>query len=105
MKSEGIGVRLQALLGVFCWRGAFKFRGPRRLLHGGPQRAGGTSAESSLYSPSESAASLSRSVHDLTRSSRGDKTAIELFVAGIRGWEAGIRRFMVELPDGKRPSR
>jgi hypothetical protein len=24
--------------------------------------------------------------------SRGDKTVIELFIAGIRGWEAGIRR-------------
>ncbi len=24
--------------------------------------------------------------------SRGDKTAIELFVAGVRGWEAGLRR-------------
>ena len=24
--------------------------------------------------------------------SRGDKTAIELFIAGIRGWEAGLRR-------------
>jgi hypothetical protein len=30
--------------------------------------------------------------------SRGDKTAIELFVAGIRGWEAGIRR---RMDDGK----
>jgi hypothetical protein len=26
--------------------------------------------------------------------SRGDKTAIELFIAGIRGWEAGLRRRM-----------
>jgi hypothetical protein len=25
-------------------------------------------------------------------SSRGDKTAIELFIAGIRGWEAGMRQ-------------
>jgi len=23
---------------------------------------------------------------------RGDKTAIELFLTGIRGWEAGLRR-------------
>ena len=27
-------------------------------------------------------------------SSRGDKTAIELFVAGVRGWEAGWLRRM-----------
>jgi hypothetical protein len=26
--------------------------------------------------------------------SRGDKTAIELFIAGIRGWEAKLRRSM-----------
>jgi len=25
-------------------------------------------------------------------SSRDDKTAIELFLAGIQGWEAGLRR-------------
>jgi hypothetical protein len=29
--------------------------------------------------------------------SRGDKTAIELFIAGIRGWQAGLRR---RLDDG-----
>ncbi len=29
------------------------------------------------------------------KSSRGDKTAIELFLAGIRGWEAGLRRRML----------
>jgi hypothetical protein len=28
----------------------------------------------------------------LLKNSRGDKTAIELFLAGIRGWEAGLRR-------------
>jgi hypothetical protein len=28
------------------------------------------------------------------KNSRGDKTAIELFVAGVRGWEAGLRRRM-----------
>jgi hypothetical protein len=28
----------------------------------------------------------------LSEKSRGDKTAIELFVTGIRGWEAGLRR-------------
>jgi hypothetical protein len=31
-------------------------------------------------------------------SSRGDKTAIELFIAGVRGWEAGLRR---QMDDGK----
>jgi hypothetical protein len=35
----------------------------------------------------------------LVSSSRGDKTAIELFVAGIRGWEAGLRRRV----DGESP--
>ena len=30
--------------------------------------------------------------------SRGDKTAIELFIAGIKGWEAGLRR---RIDDGK----
>jgi hypothetical protein len=30
--------------------------------------------------------------HDCRFVSRGDKPAIELFVAGIRGWEAAIRR-------------
>jgi hypothetical protein len=35
--------------------------------------------------------------------SRGNKTAIELFIAGIRRWEAGLRRSIVELPNGTRP--
>jgi len=26
--------------------------------------------------------------------SRGDRTAIELFVAGVRGWEGGLRRVL-----------
>jgi hypothetical protein len=30
--------------------------------------------------------------------SRGDKTAIELFLAGIRGWEAGLRRVFSGKP-------
>ena len=30
----------------------------------------------------------------ISKNSRGDKTAIELFLAGIRGWEAGLRRWM-----------
>jgi hypothetical protein len=29
-------------------------------------------------------------------SSRGDKTTIELFIAGIRGWEAGLRQTLGE---------
>jgi len=32
----------------------------------------------------------------LVQSSRGDKTAIELFLAGIRGWEAGLRQCLNE---------
>jgi hypothetical protein len=34
----------------------------------------------------------------ISKNSRGDKTAIELFVAGIRSWEAGVRN---QLIDGK----
>jgi hypothetical protein len=34
----------------------------------------------------------------LSKKSRGDKTAIELFVAGVGGWEAGLRR---RMDDGK----
>ena len=34
----------------------------------------------------------------LSEKSRDDKTAIELFLAGIRGWEAGLRR---KLENGK----
>lgn len=34
----------------------------------------------------------------ISKNSRGDKTAIELFLAGIRGWEAELRR---RLDDGK----
>jgi hypothetical protein len=37
----------------------------------------------------------------LSENSRGDKTAIELFVAGVRGWEAGLRRFLAPSADGK----
>jgi hypothetical protein len=33
--------------------------------------------------------------------SRDNKTAIELFVAGVRGWEAGLRRFLAPSADGK----
>jgi hypothetical protein len=29
-----------------------------------------------------------------SENSRGDKTAIELFIAGVRGWEAGWQRRM-----------
>ena len=28
----------------------------------------------------------------ISKNSRGDQTAIELFLSGIRGWEAGLRR-------------
>lgn len=28
----------------------------------------------------------------ISENSRGDKTPIELFMAGIKGWEAGLRR-------------
>jgi site-specific DNA recombinase len=34
----------------------------------------------------------------ISENSRGNKTAIELFVAGVQGWEAGLRR---RLEDGK----
>jgi hypothetical protein len=36
--------------------------------------------------------------------SRGDKTAIELFLAGIRGWEAGLwRHFPGKSDKGSQP--
>jgi hypothetical protein len=39
----------------------------------------------------------------VSEKSRGDKTAIELFLIGVQGWEAGLRRSIVELPNGTRP--
>jgi hypothetical protein len=30
----------------------------------------------------------------VSKNSRDNKTAIELFVAGVRGWEAKLRRFL-----------
>jgi hypothetical protein len=33
--------------------------------------------------------------------SRGDWTPLELFVAGVQGWEAGLRRFFDKLSDEK----
>jgi hypothetical protein len=32
---------------------------------------------------------------------RGDKTAIELFVAGVGVWEASLQRLAARLADGK----
>jgi hypothetical protein len=32
---------------------------------------------------------------------RGDKTAIEHFLASVRDWGVGLRRFFVRLPDDK----
>jgi hypothetical protein len=32
------------------------------------------------------------------KSNRGDKTQLELFLAGVQGWEAGLRR---RMGDGK----
>ena len=34
----------------------------------------------------------------ISQQSRGNKTAIELFIAGVRGWEAGLWR---RMDDGK----
>jgi hypothetical protein len=35
----------------------------------------------------------------IRKDSRGDKTDIELFMAGVRGWEAAVRRRMTgEMP-------
>jgi hypothetical protein len=36
-----------------------------------------------------------------SENSRGDKTAVELFLAGVRDWKAGLRRFIDNLADGK----
>jgi hypothetical protein len=35
------------------------------------------------------------------KSNRGDKTAIELFVAGVGVWEASLQRLAARLADGK----
>jgi hypothetical protein len=38
-------------------------------------------------------------IHDERPLCRGDKTPLELFVAGVRGWEAAVRRRMTgEMP-------
>lgn len=34
------------------------------------------------------------------QSNRGDRTPLELFLAGVRGWEAGLWRFLVQETDG-----
>jgi len=39
----------------------------------------------------------------LSENSRGDRTPLELFLFGVRGWEAGSRRILVEEPNGDRP--
>ncbi len=36
----------------------------------------------------------------VTKDNRGDKTPLELFLAGVRGWEAGLRRLFPEKSDG-----
>jgi len=36
------------------------------------------------------------------KSSRGDKTPLELFIGGVQGWEAGVRRHF-EDSKSKRP--
>ena len=38
----------------------------------------------------------------LSEKSRGDKTRLELFIRGIQGWEAGLRRHF-EDSKSKRP--
>jgi len=42
---------------------------------------------------------ISHFTESTSAASRGDKTAIELFLAGIRGWEAGL---WWRMDDGKR---
>jgi hypothetical protein len=37
----------------------------------------------------------------ISKKSRGDKTAIELFVAGVGVWEASLQRLAARLADGK----
>jgi len=39
----------------------------------------------------------------VSENSRGDKTAIELFLASVRGWEAGLLRILVWETNGERP--
>jgi len=37
--------------------------------------------------------------------SRGDKTAIELFLAGVGGWEQGLRQILIRDLNGDRANR
>ncbi len=39
------------------------------------------------------------------RKNRDDKTAIELWVAGIFGWDAEVQRFLIPDLDSDRPQR
>jgi hypothetical protein len=38
-----------------------------------------------------------------SKSSRGERTPLALFIAGVRGWEAGLRRFLVGELDSELP--
>jgi hypothetical protein len=49
--------------------------------------------------PSDQTAKVNGEGDSYSKVNRGDKTAIELFLAGIRGWEAGLRHQF----DGDRP--
>jgi hypothetical protein len=37
------------------------------------------------------------------KKNRDNKTPLELFIAGVRCWEAGLRQSIIELPNGTRP--
>jgi hypothetical protein len=37
----------------------------------------------------------------ISEKTRGDGTPLELFVTGVRGWEAGLPRIFVGLPECK----
>jgi len=42
---------------------------------------------------------LARTVGPSRKSSRGDKTPLELFVAGVQNWDAGLRRILARDPN------
>ncbi|MBI1347094.1 hypothetical protein GC163_12490 [bacterium] len=78
-----------------------KYAGPtgRRALHqtSGTAQPAAKSGSAGTKCPDDS----SQEDESLGNTNRGDKTAIELFLAGVRGWEAGLRRFLCPSTDGK----
>jgi hypothetical protein len=63
-----------------------------------PALDGGSMSRKSITTNQAKSPSTFSSKGFFLKDSRGDKTGIELFIAGVRGWEAGLRR---RLDDGE----